>query len=136
MHPDSRNETMEAAPQARPVSANAMEPPGILASLATRARKTPPGKLEFAAVAGTVALASALVFRVSWWEVALPFVTAGSFGAWGVVAQYREAKSDLLDSRALLALSAAQLTFTATGIVAAIAAGYAIVGGLMGTFTS
>jgi len=136
MHPDSHIETMDVAPHARTNSAIAAEPLGILAALAMRARSTPAKKLQVAAVAGTLALASALVFRVSWWEVALPFVAAGSFGGWGLVEQYRGAKSDSLDSRALLALSAAQVMLTATGVVAAIATGYALVGELMGTFIS
>jgi hypothetical protein len=55
------------------------------ALLAARARRTGDGQLATAAATGIVGAVAIGLFFPTWWRLALPFVSLGAFGVWGIV---------------------------------------------------
>jgi hypothetical protein len=61
------------------------EPPSLFAILAVRARRAPDAVLAALAGIGGVAAVALIAIRPAWWAFALPLVSAGAFGLWGIL---------------------------------------------------
>lgn len=112
------------------------EPPSLFAMLAGKARRAPDGVLAALAGVGGVAAVALSAFRPAWWAFALPLVSAGAFGLWGilerVVAERESPRSPSYDR----AMSVAQWLAAAIGTVSAIVTVFALLGFFLGTIIS
>ncbi|MEP7066850.1 MAG: hypothetical protein ABI889_12505 [Gemmatimonadota bacterium] len=112
------------------------EPPGLFAILAARARRTSDGVLATLAGLGGVASIALIAARPSWWAFAMPLVSAGTFGLWGILeratAERGAPRSAVYDR----ATGVAQWTLAAIGTVCAIVTVFALLGFFLGTIIS
>ena len=114
----------------------ATEPPGLFAMLAVRARSASDGALAALAGVGGVTAIALAARRPSWWAFALPLISAGAFGLWGILERAtaeRGAPRSMLYDRAV---SAAQWMIAAIGTVCAIVTAFAVLGVLLGRIIS
>jgi len=114
----------------------ATEPPGLFAMLAVRARRASDGALAaLAGIGGVAAIAMAAV-RPSWWTFALPLVSAGTFGLWGILERATAERGAERSASYDRAVSVAQWVAVAIGAACAIVTAFAVLGVLMGPFIS
>lgn len=112
------------------------EPGSLYETLSARARASPDGALWGATIAGVAVLAAVIALRPGWWEIAFPFVAAGSLGAWGLTEHYIAWRGDSLPSAQRRAIVLGQWLIAAIGTLALIGTGYAMVGILIGPVQS
>jgi hypothetical protein len=112
------------------------EPPSLFAMLAVRARRAPDGVLAALAGIGGVAIIALVAIRPSWWAFALPLVSAGAFGLWGILERATAEKGAPRSAYYDRAMSLAQWTAAAIGTVCAIVTVFALLGFFMGTIVS
>jgi len=96
----------------------------IFAVAAQMARRASDGQLVVAAAAGIAAAAIVGLVRPDWWFVALPLLSVGSFGVWGI------AERTAAERRARLGPD-----FGGRRALASVRATAAVVGTLSGTLT-
>ena len=108
------------------------------AALAARARRTSQGALTAAAAVGVLALLALTLWRPAWWTAALPLVSLGAFGWWGILERERAERysSAAVTGIAPRALRAAQWLAVAAGTASALLAAFALLGLLFGTVIS
>jgi hypothetical protein len=114
----------------------ATEPPGLFAMLAVRARRASDGALATLAGIGGVAAIALVAVRPSWWAFALPLVSAGAFGLWGILERATAERGAERSARYDRAVSVAQWVAVAIGAVCAIVTAFAVLGVLMGPIIS
>jgi hypothetical protein len=112
----------------------ATEPPGLFAMLAVRARRASDGMLAALAGVGGVAAIALLAVRPSWWAFALPLVSAGAFGLWGILERATAERGAERSARYDRVVSSAQWMVVAIGALCAIVTAFAVLGVLMGPF--
>jgi hypothetical protein len=112
----------------------ATEPPGLFAMLAVRARRASDGALAALAGIGGVATIALAAVRPSWWAFALPLISAGAFGLWGILERATAERGAGRSARYDRAVSTAQWIVAAIGAVCAIVTAFAVLGVLMGPF--
>ena len=112
----------------------ATEPPGLFAMLAVRARRASDGALAALAGAGGVAAIALAAVRPSWWAFALPLVSAGAFGLWGILERATAERGAVRSARYDRVVGAAQWIAVTIGAVCAIVTAFAVLGILMGPF--
>ena len=114
----------------------ATEPPGLFAILAVLARRASDGALATLAGIGGVAAIALVAVRPSWWAFALPLVSAGAFGLWGILERATAERGAGRSASYDLAVSVAQWVAVAIGAVCAIVTAFALLGVLMGPIIS
>ena len=112
------------------------EPPSLFAMLAVKARAASDTLLAALAGIGGVAAIALLAMRPAWWAFAMPLVSAGAFGLWGILERATAERGTPRSSRYDRAMTAAQWLVVAIGTVAAIVTALAIVLLLMGPIIS
>jgi len=112
----------------------AAEPPGLFAMLAVRARRASDGTLAALAGVGGVAAIALAAVRPSWSAFALPLVSAGAFGLWGILERATAERGAQRSASYDRAMSVAQWVLVAIGAVCAIVTAFAVLGVLMGPF--
>ena len=114
----------------------ATEPPGLFAMLAVRARRAPDAVLAtMAGIGGVSAIALAAV-RPSWWTFALPLVSVGTFGLWGMLERATAERGAERSARYDRAVGAAQWVAVAIGAVCTILTAFEVLGVVIGPFGS
>lgn len=114
----------------------APEPPGLFAMLAGRARRASDVTLATIAGIGGVAAIALAAVRPSWWAFALPLVSAGAFGLWGILERATAERGAERSVRYDRTVSVTQWCVVVIGAVCAIVAAFAVLGVLMGPFKS
>jgi hypothetical protein len=112
------------------------EPPSLFAMLAVRARRTSDGVLAALAGIGGVAAVALAAIRPAWWAFALPLVSAGAFGLWGILERETAERGAPRSARYDRAMGAAQWVAVAIGTMCAIVTVFAVLGILLGTIIS
>ncbi|MDB4911358.1 MAG: hypothetical protein JWO39_2181 [Gemmatimonadetes bacterium] len=112
------------------------EPPSLFAVLAVRARRTSDGVLAALAAIGGVAAVALAAVRPGWWAFALPLVSAGAFGLWGILERETAERGAVRSARYDRAMGAAQWVAVAIGTVCAIVTVFAVLGILLGRIIS
>ncbi|HET7459549.1 MAG TPA: hypothetical protein VFJ74_17995 [Gemmatimonadaceae bacterium] len=124
----------ESHPSHRPESSS------IYAALAAQARRTSDGALATSALVGVIAVIGLAFGRPGWWALALPLVSLGAFGVWGILERERTARGaeqqQQPSAAATRALAVGQWLAAAVGTVATIVAAFALLGVLFGTVIS
>jgi hypothetical protein len=100
---------------------------------ARRARRSSDRALVAAELTGFTVAIGILFWSPSAWVIALPAVALGSLGLWGITDHMIDARQRLIAPLRWI-LSGFRFLIAATGVVAVLATGYAIVGILMGTW--
>lgn len=114
----------------------AAEPPGLFAMLAVRARGSSDALLASLAGIGVVAAIFLAATRPGWWAFALPLVSAGAFGFWGMLERDIAERGPERSARYDRVVGASQRIATIVGTMCAIIAGFAVLGILLGPFIS
>jgi hypothetical protein len=112
------------------------EPPTLYAMLAARARRASDTALAGLAGVGGIAAVALLAARPGWWAFALPLVSAGAFGAWGILERERAERGAGRSARYDRVVGATQWLAVAIGTVGAIVTVFAVLGVLLGTIIS
>ncbi len=103
-------------------------------ALAGKARRTSDTKLVVSEAIGFFAAVAVVALAPRRWELALPAVSIGAFGLWGITDHMIGANRERLTTVVRLPLLAFRFAVAAVGIAAAIAFGFALLGFLMGTW--
>jgi len=117
-------------PAARP------EPPGAFAALAAQARNTRADLLVGVETLGFVGALAVFIWIPERLVLALPFLALGMFGLWGAAEHARHAAHGSMSRARRGAVTGIQLFAAVAGTVAAVLAGYALVGRIIGTVVS
>lgn len=112
------------------------EPPSLFAMLAGRARRASDGVLAVLAGIGGVAAVALVAVRPAWWAFALPLVSAGAFGLWGILERATAERGAQRSARYDRAMGAVQWAVAALGTVCAIVTVFAVLGIMLGTIIS
>jgi hypothetical protein len=112
------------------------EPPSLFAMLAVRARRAPDVALAALAGVGGIAAVILLAAQPSWWMFALPLVSAGAFGLWGILERATAEQGALRSVSYDRAMDVAQWVAAAIGTACAIVTAFAVFGILLGTITT
>jgi hypothetical protein len=115
---------------------HATEPPGLFAILAVQARRASDLLLAALAGVGGVAAIALWAIRPSWWAFALPAVSAGAFGVWGILERATAERGAGRSARYDRAVSATQWIVAAIGAVCAIVTSFAVLALFLGRFVS
>jgi hypothetical protein len=112
------------------------EPPSLFAMLAGKARRASDALLASLAGVGGVSAIALIAMRPSWWAFALPLVTAGTFGAWGILERATAERETPRSASYDRAISAAQWIAAAIGTACAIVTVFAVLGVFLGRLIS
>jgi len=112
------------------------EPPSLFAMLAGKARRAPDGVLAALAGTGGVSAVVLIAMRPAWWMFALPLVSAGAFGLWGILERATAERGAPRSARYDRAMSAVQWLTAAIGTICAIVTVFAVLGFFLGTIIS
>lgn len=112
------------------------DPPSLFAILAARARRASDGVLAALTGIGVVAAIALIATRPAWWAFALPLVSAGAFGLWGILERATAERGAPRSAGYDRAMSAAQWLVVAIGTISAIVMAFAIAIFLMGPIIS
>jgi hypothetical protein len=112
------------------------EPPSLFAMLAVRARRASDAVLAALAGIGGVAAIALVAARPAWWAFALPLVSAGSFGLWGILERATAERGAERSARYDRLVGAAQWIAVVIGALCAIVTAFAVLGILMGPIIS
>ena len=110
----------------------------IFALVAKLARRASDGQLVIAAAIGIVAAALVGLVRPDWWFVALPLLSVGCFGVWGIAERTLAERSARLgpDFGSRLALAGVRLTAAVIGTLSGTLTLLVIVARMIGTWKS
>ena len=124
-------------PQSGP-PARADDGENIFALVAQLARRASDGQLVIAAAIGIVAAALVGLVRPDWWFVALPLLSVGCFGVWGIAERMVAERTARLgpDFGGRLALASVRLTAAVVGTLAGTLTLLVIVARMIGTWKS
>ncbi len=103
-------------------------------ALAHKARRTSDPVLAFCEFAGFAVAVAISAFSPDRWELALPAVSLGAFGLWGITDHAMSAQGKYVNAVVELLLEYFRVTVAAAGIAAAIGFGYALTGWMMGVW--
>jgi hypothetical protein len=112
------------------------EPPSLFAMLAVRARRASDATLAALTGIGGIAAVALVAVRPAWWAFALPLVSAGAFGLWGILERATVERGAQRSARYDRTMDAAQWIAVAVGTVCAIVTVFAVLGTLLGPFIS
>ena len=112
------------------------EAPSLFALLAVTARRAPDGLLASFAAIGSVAAIALVAMRPAWWAFALPLVSAGAFGLWGILERATAERGAPRSARYDRAMNAAQWLAATIGTACAIVTVFAVLGFFLGTIIS
>jgi len=112
------------------------EPPSLLAMLAAKARRSSDAVLASLAGVGGLSAVALIAMRPAWWPFALPLVTAGAFGVWGILERATAERETPRSAGYDRAMWAAQWLAAAIGIVCAIVTVFAVLGVFLGRIIS
>jgi len=112
------------------------EPPSLFAMLAVKARRASDGVLAALSATGGVAVIALVAMRPSWWAFALPLVSAGAFGLWGILERATAERGAPRSAHYDRVINAAQWLAAAIGTACAIVTVFAVLGFFLGTIIS
>ena len=110
----------------------------VFALVAQLARRASDGQLVIAAAIGIVAAALVGLVRPDWWFIALPLLSVGCFGIWGIAERTVAERTARLgpDFGGRLALASVRLTAAVLGTLSATLTLLVIVARMVGTWKS
>jgi hypothetical protein len=112
------------------------EPASLFAMLAGKGRRSSDAVLaSFAGVGGLAAL-SLIAMRPAWWAFALPLVSAGAFGMWGILERATAERETPRSAGYDRAIGTAQWIAAAIGTLCAIVTVFALLGLFLGRIIS
>ena len=117
-------------------NAGGTEPASLFAVLAGTARRASDVVLAVLAGVGGVAAVALVATRPAWWAFALPVVSAGAFGMWGIL---ERATAERATPRSLgydRVVGTAQWIVAAIGTMCAVVTVFAMLGLFLGTIIS
>jgi hypothetical protein len=118
-----------------PNSAGA-EPLSLFAMLAGRARRSSDAVLASLAGVGGLSAVALIATRPTWWAFALPLVSAGAFGIWGILERATAERETPRSAGYDRVVGAAQWIVAAIGTVCAIVTVFAVLGIFLGRIIS
>jgi hypothetical protein len=111
----------------------AEEPPGLFVTLAGKARGLSTVTLAGLSLCCWVAIALWTIPDGMAWPIPAPVLSVGTFGLWGILDRVRRERQ-VTGTLALFAIDAGEKVTAAVGVLAALAALFALVGVLLGEF--
>jgi hypothetical protein len=112
------------------------EPASLFAMLAGKARRSSDAVLALLAGAGGIAAVALVATRPAWWAFALPLVSAGAFGIWGILERATAERATPRSAGYDRVVGATQWIAAAIGAVFAIVAVFAALGFFLGRMIS
>jgi hypothetical protein len=112
------------------------EPASLFAMLAGKARRSSDAVLASLAGVGGLSAVALFATRPAWWAFALPLVSAGAFGVWGILERATAERETPRSVRYDRAMGVAQWVAAAIGTVCAIVTVFAVLGLLLGRIIS
>jgi fatty acid desaturase len=112
------------------------EPPSLFAMLAGKARRASDAVLASLAGLGGLAAVALIATRPVWWAFALPVVSAGSFGVWGILERASAEHATPRTARYDRAMGTAQWLAAGIGTLCAIVTVFALLGFFLGPIIS
>jgi hypothetical protein len=112
------------------------EPASLFAMLAGKARRSSDAVLASLAGVGGLSAVALFATRPAWWAFALPLVSAGAFGVWGILERATAERVTPRGARYDRAMGVAQWVAAAIGTVCAIVTVFAVLGLLLGRIIS
>jgi hypothetical protein len=112
------------------------EPASLFAMLAGKARRSSDAVLASLAGVGGLSAVALFATRPAWWAFALPLVSAGAFGVWGILERATAERVTPRSARYDRAMGVAQWVAAAIGTVCAIVTVFAVLGLLLGRIIS
>jgi hypothetical protein len=112
------------------------EPPSLFAILACKGRRAPDAVLAVLAAVGGLSAVALIATRPAWWAFALPLVSAGAFGVWGILERATAERVTPRGARYDRAMGVAQWVAAAIGTMCAIVTVFAVLGLLLGRIIS
>jgi hypothetical protein len=112
------------------------EPASLFAMLAGKARRSSDAVLASLAGVGGLSAVALFATRPAWWAFALPLVSAGAFGVWGILERATAERVTPRSVRYDRAIGSAQWLAAAIGTVCAIITVFAVLGFFLGTIIS
>ncbi len=112
------------------------EPPSLFAMLAGKARRAPDAMLASLAGVGGVSAVALIAMRPPWWAFALPLVSVGAFGVWGILERATAERETPRSAGYDRAMGVAQWLAAAIGTVCTIVTVFAVLGFFLGTIIS
>ena len=112
------------------------EPASLFAMLAGKARRSSDGVLALLAGVGGIAAVALVATRPAWWAFALPLVSAGAFGIWGILERATAERATPRGAGYDRTVGAAQWIVAVIGTVCAIVTVFAVLGFFLGTIIS
>jgi hypothetical protein len=112
------------------------EPASLFAMLAGKARRSSDAVLASLAGVGGLSAVALFATRPAWWAFALPLVSAGAFGVWGILERATAERVTPRGARYDRAMGVAQWVAAAIGTMCAIVTVFAVLGLLLGRIIS
>ena len=112
------------------------EPASLFAMLAARARRSSDAVLACLAGVGGLSAVALVAVRPAWWAFALPLVSAGAFGIWGILERATAEREMPRCADYDRGVGAAQWIAAAIGTVCAIVTVFAVLGLFLGRIIS
>ena len=112
------------------------EPLSLFAMLAGNARRASDAVLASLAGVGSVSAVALIASRPTWWAFALPLVSAGAFGVWGILERATTERETPRSAGYDRAVGAGQWIVAAIGTVCAIITVFAVLGLFLGRLIS
>jgi hypothetical protein len=119
--------------QQRAQMIGADEPPDLFTTLAGKARVLSIGTLIAIALCCWIAIALWTIPDGMPWPVPAPLLSIGAFGVWGILDRVRQERR-VTGTVELFAIDAGEKLAAAVGVLAALAALFALLGVLLGEF--
>jgi hypothetical protein len=112
------------------------EPPQLFELIAQRARRASDGVLVLCAGAGVIGSCALFIALPAWWTYALPVVTLGAFGFWGIAERELSSTNRARNGSGYRLLRIAQMIAATVGAGAAIVSGLTVFRLIIGTWIS
>jgi hypothetical protein len=112
------------------------EPLSLFAMLAAKARRSSDAVLASLAGVGGLSALALIAIRPAWWAFALPLVSAGAFGVWGILERVTAERETPRSAGYDGAIGVAQWIAVAIGTLSAIVTVFAVLGLFLGRIIS
>jgi hypothetical protein len=108
----------------------------LFAMLAAKARRSSDAVLASLAGVGGLSALALIAIRPAWWAFALPLVSAGAFGVWGILERVTAERETPRSAGYDRAIGVAQWIAVAIGTLSAIVTVFAVLGLFLGRIIS
>jgi hypothetical protein len=112
------------------------EPASLFAMLAAKARRSSDALLASLVGVGGLSAVALIATRPAWWAFALPLVSAGAFGMWGILERATAERATPRSAGYDRVVGAVQWVAAAIGTLCAIVTVFAVLGLFLGRIIS